>query len=162
MTGRLAAVTTLLGALIVIISQVVPAYALVNELDEVVETVTLLSKHGVVAAIIGLVAALATVYAVAAGSRSATIVVIGMGVAVVLIFLLVDVPDIGTTGMFDAPSAGNIDVTGESQPGIWLELLGGAVLILGGMALRTLNEQQLRSIGPRITGETPIPEEKSR
>lgn len=162
MTGRLAAITTLLGALIVIISQVVPAYALVNELDEVVETVTLLSKHGVVAAIIGLVAALATVFAVAAGSRSATIVVIGMGVAVVLIFLLVDVPDIGTTGMFEAASAGNIDVTGKAQPGIWLELVGGAILILGGMALRALDEQQLRAIGPRIGSQSPVQEERSR
>ena len=82
MTGRLAAITVLLGALIVIISQVVTAYALENELGEVLETVTLLSKHGVVTAILGLVAAIAVVFAVAAGNRSATIVVIGTGVAI--------------------------------------------------------------------------------
>lgn len=154
MTGRLAAITTLLGAAVVILSQVVTAYALENELGEVLDTVTLLSKHGVITAIIGLVAALATVYAVTAGNRSATIVIIGMGVAVLLVFLFVDVPDIGSTGMFNTPTAGNLDATGKAEAGLWLELVGGVILILGGLALRTLNEEQLRSIGPRIPGET--------
>ena len=154
MTGRLAAITTLLGAAVVILSQVVTAYSLENELGEVLDTVTLLSKHGVITAIIGLVAALATVYAVTAGNRSATIVIIGMGVAVLLVFLFVDVPDIGSTGMFNTPTAGNLDATGKAEAGLWLELVGGVILILGGLALRTLNEEQLRSIGPRIPGET--------
>lgn len=158
MTGRLAAVTALLGALIVIISQVVTAYALENEFGEVLETVTLLSKHGVLTAVLGLVAALAVVFAVAAGSRSATIVVTGMGAAVILIFLLVDVPDIGSTGMFDAPTAGNLDATGKAEAGLWLELVGGVILVLAGIALRTLDEDQLRSIGPRIQGEAPAKE----
>lgn len=153
MTGRLAAITVLLGALIVIISQVVTAYALENELGEVLETVTLLSKHGVVTAILGLVAAIAVVFAVAAGNRSATIVVIGTGVAVILIFLIVDVPDIGSTGMFNTETAGNLDATAKAEAGLWLELVGGVILVLGGLALRTLNEAQLRSIGPRITGD---------
>lgn len=168
MTGRLAAVTALLGALIVIISQVTTAYSLENELGEVLDTVTLLSKHGVITAIIGLVAALAVVFAVAAGSRSATIVIIGMGVAVILIFLFVDVPDIGSTGMFNTPTAGNLDATAQAEAGLWLELVGGVILVLAGFALRTLNEEQLRSIGPRIQGgsvgtrkKTPAPKEKT-
>ncbi len=152
MTGRLAAITALLGAAVVILSQVVAAYSLENELGETLDTVTLLSKHGVITAIIGLVAALAVVFAVAGGNRMATIVVIGMGVAVILIFLLVDVPDIGSTGMFNAPTAGNVDATGKAEAGLWLELVGGVVLILGGLALRTLDEAQLRAIGPRLGG----------
>ncbi|HRV60744.1 MAG: hypothetical protein KDB54_06225 [Solirubrobacterales bacterium] len=152
MTGRLAAITTLLGALVVILSQVVTAYSLENELGEILDTVTLLSKHGVITAIIGLIAALATVFAVAAGNRSATIVVIGAGAAVVLVFLFVDVPDIGSTGMFTTQTAGNLDATAKAEAGLWLELLGGVILILGGLALRTLDEEQLRAIGPRIQG----------
>lgn len=159
MSGRLALITTLLGALIVIISQVVTAYSLENELGEALDTVTLLSKHGVLTAIIGLVAALAAVFAIAAGNRSATIVVVGMGIAVILIFLFVDVPDIGDTGMFNTPTAGNLDATGKAEAGLWLELVGGVVLVLGGLALRTLDEAQLRSIGPRIPGETARPKE---
>lgn len=153
MTGRLAAVTALLGALIVIISQVVTAYSLQNELGEVLDTVTLLSKHGVITAILGLVAALAVVFAVATGNRAGTTVVIGMGAAVILIFLFVDVPDIGSTGMFNTPTAGNLDATAKAEAGLWLELVGGIILILAGLALRTLNEEQLRSIGPRVSGE---------
>jgi hypothetical protein len=151
-TGRLAAVTVLLGALIVIVSQVVTAYSMENELGEVLDTVTLLSKHGVLTAIIGLVSALTVVFAVATGNRSATIVIIGLGVAVILIFLLVDLPDVGDTGMFNTPTAGNLDATGKAAAGLWLELVGGVILVLGGLALRTLNEEQLRSIGPRISG----------
>jgi hypothetical protein len=153
MTGRLAAITALLGAAVVILSQVVTAYSLENELGEVLDTVTLLSKHGVITSIVGLIAALATVYAVASGNRSATIVIIGAGAAVILIFLFVDVPDIGSTGMFNTPTAGNLDATGKAEAGLWLELVGGVILVLGGLALRTLNEEQLRSIGPRVSGE---------
>ena len=153
MTGRLAAITVLLGALIVIISQVVTAYALENELGEVLETVTLLSKHGVVTAILGLVAAIAVVFAVAAGNRSATIVVIGTGVAVILMILILALPDIRTTRMFNHETAGHHDAPAKAEAGRRLELVGGVILVLGGLALRTLNEAQLRSIGPRITGD---------
>ncbi|MCB0870720.1 MAG: hypothetical protein KDB52_07805 [Solirubrobacterales bacterium] len=161
MTGRLAAITTLLGAAVVILSQVVTAYSLENELGEVLDTVTLLSKHGVITAILGLIAAVAVVFAVAAGNRSATIVIIGMGVAVILIFLLVDVPDIGGTGMFNTPTAGNLDASSKAEAGLWLELVGGVILILGGISLRTLSEEQLRSIGPRISGDTRGPKEET-
>ena len=154
--ARLTAITALLGCLIVILSQVVTAYSLENNLTEVVDTVTLLSKHGVLTAIFGLVAALAIVYAVAAGERLAAIVVIGMGIAVVLVFLFVDLPDVGDTGMFNAPIAGNIDVTGKASAGLWLELTGGLILILGGIALSTLTPDQLRAIGPsRLSGKKP-------
>lgn len=146
--ARLTAITALLGALIVILSQVVTAYSLQNELTEVVDTVTLLSKHGAITAIFGLVAALAVVFAVASGERAAAVVVIGMGVAVILIFLLVDLPDVGDTGMFNAPTAGNIDVTGKASAGLWLELTGGVILVLAGAALAILSEAQLRAIGP--------------
>lgn len=162
MIGRLAAITALIGAAIVIVSQVVAAYSLENEFGEVLDTVTLLSKHGAVTAILGLVAALATVFAVASGNRMATIVIIGMGLAVVLVFLFVDVPDIGSTGMFNTETAGNLDATGKAAPGIWLELVGGVILILGGFALRTLNEEQLRSIGPRVKGETDRPKGRTK
>lgn len=155
MNGRLAAATALIGALLVIISQVVSAYSLENELGEILDTVTLLSKHGVLTAIIGLVAALALVYAVATGSRSAVLFMIGMGAAVILIFLFVDVPDIGSTGMFTTETAGNLDATGKAEAGLWLELVGGAIVVLAGISLLTLNENQLRAIGPRTAASPP-------
>ncbi|MGA7396076.1 MAG: hypothetical protein WBW62_01370 [Solirubrobacterales bacterium] len=146
--ARLTAITALLGALIVILSQVVTAYSLQNELRETVDTVTLLSKHGAITAIFGLLAALAVVFAVATGNRLAAIFVIGMGLAVILVFLLVDVPDIGDTGMFNTEQAGNIDVEGKAAAGLWLELTGGMILVLAGSALAMFSDTQLREIGP--------------
>ncbi len=146
--ARLTAITALLGSLVVILSQVVTAYSLENELNEVVETVTLLSKHGVITAIFGLVAALAVVFTVATGNRGAAVVVIGMGLAVVLVFLIVDLPDVGETGMFNTELAGNVDVTGKAAAGLWLELTGGVILILSGIAMALMGESQLRGIGP--------------
>ncbi|MBK5234016.1 MAG: hypothetical protein JJE13_13690 [Thermoleophilia bacterium] len=147
--ARLAAITALLGALIVIISQVVTAYALEDQLGNVIATVDLLDKHGFITALFGLAAALAVVFAVATGSRAATIVIIGLGAAVILVFLIVDVPDIGNTGMYDTPGAGNLDATGKAAAGLWLELTGGLILVLSGLALSTLNAIQLRAIGPK-------------
>ena len=146
--ARLTAITALLGALIVIISQVVSAYALEDQLGNVIATVDLLEKHGVITALFGLAAAIAVVFAVATGSRGAAIVVIGLGVAVILVFLIVDVPDIGNTGMYDTPGAGNLDATGKASSGLWLELTGGVILVLSGIALSTLDSIQLRAIGP--------------
>lgn len=146
--ARLTAITALIGALVVILSQVVTAYSLENELTEVVDTVNLLDKHGVITAIFALIAAVAVVFAVATGNRGAAIVVVGMGVAVVLVFLFVDLPDVGETGMFNTSIAGNIDVTGKAAAGLWLELTGGVILILTGVAMALMTESQLREIGP--------------
>lgn len=161
MNGRLAAAAALIGAAIVILSQVVAAYALENELGEVLDTVNLLDKHGALTAVIGLIAALALVFAVATGSRPALVFMTGMGAAVILIFLLVDVPDIGATGMFTTDTAGNLDATGKAEPGLWLELVGGAILVLAGIALMTLSPDQLRAIGPETTA-SPRKETKNR
>jgi hypothetical protein len=147
--ARLAAITALLGALVVIISQVVTAYVLKDQLGNVITTVDLLDKHGFITALFGLAAALAVVFAVATGSRAATFVVIGLGAAVILIFLIVDVPDIGNTGLYDTPGAGNLDAVGKAGSGIWLELTGGVILMLSGIALSTLSAIQLRAIGPK-------------
>lgn len=146
--ARLAAITALLGALIVIISQVVTAYSLEDQLGNVIATVDLIGKHGFITALFGLAAAIAVVFAVATGSRAAALMVIALGAAVILVFLFVDVPDIGNTGLYDTPGAGNLDATGKAAAGLWLELTGGLILVLSGIALRILNQTQLRAIGP--------------
>lgn len=147
-TARLAAVTVLLGCLVVLLSQVVTGFTLVDETDSVIATVTLFEQHSVATAILGLFAALALVFAVATGSRPAVVAVIGMGVAVLFVFLLIDLPDIGSTGMFNTPGAGNLDATGKASAGLWMEMVGGLVIVLGGLVLFRLDESRLRAIGP--------------
>jgi hypothetical protein len=150
-TARLTAITVLLGALIVLLSQLVTGFTLVDETDSVIANVTLFDTHGIIAALFALVATLALVFAVATGSRSAVAVVIAMGIGTVLVFLLIDLPDIGDTGLFNTPGAGNLDATGKGSIGLWMELVGGIVLILGGTALIRLDESQLRAIGPKLS-----------
>ena len=69
-----------------------------------------------------------------------------IGLTVIFIFFIVDLPDIGDTGLYNAPGAGNLDATGKATTGLWLELVGGVVLTLSGLALAALNEAQLKSI----------------
>jgi uncharacterized membrane protein len=153
-TSRLTAVTVLLGALIVLLSQMVTGYTLVDETDSVIANVTLFETHGFIAALFALVAALALVFAIAVGSRAAVAVVIAMGIGTVIVFLFLDLPDVGNTGLFNTPGAGNLDATGRASAGLWMELVGGIVLILGGAALARLDESQLRAIGPKV-GQAP-------
>ncbi len=151
---RLTAVTVLLGALIVMLSQMVTGFTLVDETDSVIANVTLFDTHGFIAALFALVAALALIFAIATGSRAVVAVVIAMGIGTVLVFLFIDLPDVGNTGLFNTPGAGNLDATGKAAAGLWMELVGGLVLILGGTALARLDESQLRSIGPKTDGKT--------
>ena len=153
-TNRLTAVTVLLGALIVLLSQMVTGYTLVDETDSVIANVTLFETHGFIAALFALVAALALVFAIASGTRAAVAVVIAMGIGTVLVFLFIDLPDVGNTGLFNTPGVGNLDATSKASAGLWMQLVGGLVLILGGTALARLDESQLRSIGPKV-GQAP-------
>jgi hypothetical protein len=148
--SRLTAITVLMGALVVLLSQIVTGYTLVDETDSVIANVTLFETHGIIAALFALVATLALVFAVATGSRAAVAVVIAMGIGTVLVFLFIDLPDVGDTGLFNTPGAGNLDATGKASAGLWMQLVGGLVLMIGGAALARLPEDQLRAIGPRL------------
>lgn len=158
MNLRLTAATALLGSLLVILSQFVAAYSLEDQFGVVMANVTLFEKHGPVTAILAAVAGLAVVFLVATAAREpesarpvarvAGIVVAGMGLAALLVFLLVDLPDIGDTGMYDAPGSGNLDATGAAAAGLWLELVGAIVLMLAGAALATVKPDRTASRGP--------------
>jgi len=142
---RLSLVTALLGSLLVVFSQLVTAFTLQDPQGIHIGNLTLLDKHGPVAIVIAAIAALAVLYLFVTGMRdpetarsatlSAGIVIVGMGAAVILIFLLVDLPDVGNTGLYDTPGAGNLDATGTAAAGLWLELVSGLVLVLAGGAL---------------------------
>ena len=147
-TDRLGALTVLLGVLIALMSQFVTGYSLVDETDSVITTVTLYDTHGLITTAFAVVAALALVFAVANGSRSAVAVVIAMGIGIVLVFLIVDLPDVGETGFFISPGVGNIDASGKGSAGLWMELVGGLVVLLGGAALARLDESRLKAIRP--------------
>lgn len=144
--ARLAAVTALLGAIVVILSQLVTAYSLEDPYGLTITTVTLIDKHGILPLLLGVLAIVALAWAIFSGNRNGAILVTIIGLTVIFIFFIVDLPDIGDTGMYNAPGAGNLDATGKASTGLWLELVGGIVLTLAGLALAALNEAQLKSI----------------
>lgn len=145
-SARLAAVTVLLGAVITVVSQFVAAYVLEDRFGLPIETVSLFGKHGPFVLIAAIAAVVALVWAVATGSKQPLVPLLGMGIAIVLVFLLIDLPDAGETGLYDTPGSGNLDATGTAAAGLWLELIGGIVIILGAISLLTLDRQTLASI----------------
>lgn len=144
--ARLAAATALLGAIVLILSQLVTAYSLEDPYGLTITNVTLIDKHGVLPLILGALAIISLAWAVFSGNRTGAILIVIIGLTAVFIFLIVDLPDIGDTGLYNAPGAGNLDATGKASTGLWLELVGGIVLTLAGLALAALNEAQLKSI----------------
>lgn len=144
--ARLAAATALLGAIIVIMSQLVTAYSLEDPYGLTITTVTLVDKHGILPMVLGVLAIVALSWAIFSGNRNGAVLVTIIGLTVIFIFFIVDLPDIGDTGLYNAPGAGNLDATGKASTGLWLELVGGIVLTLSGLALAALNEAQLKSI----------------
>jgi len=156
--ARLTVVTGLLGSLIVVLSQFVTAYSLEDQFGVNMANVTLLDKHGPLTLALAALAGLALLFLIVAAANAPAesqpvalavgIVVGGMGLAVILIFLLVDLPDIGDTGMYDAPGSGNLDATGTASAGLWLELVGGVILLLAGAALATIEASWLDGAAP--------------
>ena len=144
--ARLAAATALLGAIVLILSQLVTAYSLEDPYGLTITNVTLIDKHGVLPLILGVLAIISLAWAVFSGDRTGAILIVIIGLTAIFIFLIVDLPDIGDTGLYNAPGAGNLDATGKASTGLWLELVGGIVLTLSGLALAALNEAQLKSI----------------
>ena len=144
--ARLAAATALLGAIVLILSQLVTAYSLEDPYGLTITNVTLIDKHGVLPLILGVLAIISLAWAVFSGDRTGAILIVIIGLTAIFIFLIVDLPDIGDTGLYNAPGAGNLDATGKASTGLWLELVGGIVLTLAGLALDAMNEAQLKSI----------------
>ena len=60
------------------------------------------------------------------------------GVVALLLFLIVDLPDVNKIGTLDDDRESFIDAKAEPQAGFWLELIGSMVLAACGVALATM------------------------
>ena len=67
------------------------------------------------------------------------------GVAALLLFLLIDLPDAGKLGDLEDRVFGLASVRTEPQMGFWLEAIGAVALALATGALATLKPEQLRA-----------------
>ena len=115
---------------------------------------------------LGLVALKApTFVAVFAPSKPAAIAVGAMGVLALLFFLLTDLPDAGQIGTIDDARQSFIDAEAVPQVGFWLEMLGSLALAISGIALATMEPDQLAAMRPgtrrRLPARAPLSTEAS-
>jgi hypothetical protein len=112
-------------------------------------------RHHFALGILAILAVGAMVVALLSASRPAAIAVAGAGVIALVLFLTIDLPQANNVGNIssscDLAASFNF-AKAEPQAGFWLEMVGALALALSGMALATLNEEQLRGIRPPWLG----------
>jgi hypothetical protein len=115
-----------------------------------------LPRHYFALGILAIFAVLAVVIAVVAASKPAAIAVGIAGVSALILFLTIDLPHANNAGTVEGCSeAAELAFTTAKavpQAGFWLEMVGALALALSGVALATLNPEQLRAIRPRWLG----------
>jgi hypothetical protein len=106
-------------------------------------------RHHDAIAVIAIFAVIAVLVAVLAGSRPAAIAVAAAGIGALLVFALVDLPKANDVGTISATcNAVSQDAKALPQAGFWLELVAGFALTVSGIALATLDSEQLRALRP--------------
>jgi hypothetical protein len=115
-----------------------------------------LPRHYFALGILAIFAVVAVVIAVVSASKPAAIAVGIAGVIALVLFLTIDLPHANNAGTVEgcSESAELAFTTAKAVPqaGFWLEMVGALALALSGVALGTLNPDQLRTIRPRWLG----------
>jgi hypothetical protein len=115
-----------------------------------------LPRHYFALGILAIFAVIAVVIAVVGASKPAAIAVGIAGVIALILFLTIDLPHANNAGTVEGCSeASELAFTTAKaipQAGFWLEMVGALSLALSGVALGTLNPDQLRAIRPRWLG----------
>jgi hypothetical protein len=108
-------------------------------------------RHSNAMIVLAVLAALMTVIAIAFASRPAAIAVAVAGGVALLVFLISDLRVVNSVGNLNsACGAGNSFFNAKAVPqgGFWLEMIGAIALAIGGTALATMTEDQLRALRP--------------
>jgi hypothetical protein len=120
-------------------------------------------RHHFALGVLAIFAVIAVVIAVATASKPAAVSVGIAGVIGLILFLTIDLPHANNTGTLAgcSPSTEDafFDAKAVPQAGFWLEMVGALALALSGVALATLNPDQLRAIRPRWLGGSDQAEE---
>jgi hypothetical protein len=121
-------------------------------------------RHHFALGVLAIFAVIAVVIAVTSASKPAAMAVGVAGVIALVLFLTIDLPHANNTGTLGSCSAtvqeNFFDAKAIPQAGFWLEMVGALALALSGVALGTLNPEQLRAIRPRWLGGSKRPEER--
>jgi len=112
-------------------------------------------RHHFAMGVLAIFAVGAVVLAVTTASKPAAVAVGVSGVIALILFLTIDLPQANNVGNISSSCdiAGAFDFAkAEPQAGFWLEMVGALALALSGVALGTLNPEQLRAIRPSWLG----------
>ena len=142
------------GALILIGSEFTDTFRLEAPGDTTLGLEQASDRHSWAILVLGLCTLAAVTLAVLNGSKPAATATAVFGVAALLLFLLIDLPDAGKVGTFDSPNNPFVQTKAEPEGGFWLLLIGSLVVAVCGIALATLSPEQLRSLRP---GAPPAP-----
>jgi hypothetical protein len=103
-------------------------------------------RHGPALLIVAGFALVMLVGALRSGARPAIVAVAVCGAAVLLIVLATDVPHLDDTGQVGRLYT---DASARPQAGFWLELAGGALLLVAGLGLLRASASRSSSAEPR-------------
>jgi hypothetical protein len=126
--------TAVAGAILLIVAEFEPIYE-IKALTAVVDSQTGYDRHGIALALLGVVALPMALGASRRGSRAATIALAALGVIAILIAVIADVPDIHKTGLVGEQYD---QAVANPAIGLYLETLGGALLVMAGGGLMVL------------------------
>ena len=104
-------------------------------------------RHGYAMLLLAVFAVVALTIAIFTGQRAAALATAGFGIAALILFLVIDLPDVNELGDIDNQALGLASARAEPQPGFWLEAVGAVALGLASIAFATLTAEQLQ--GPK-------------
>lgn len=107
-------------------------------------------RHGYAMLLLAVFTVAAMLFAIATGVRAAAFATAGLGIAALLLFLLLDLPDAGKLGDLEDPIRGLANARAEPQEGFWLTAVGSIVLGLAAGAFATLTPEQLSAPAQRF------------
>ena len=125
------------GAALLAASQFVDIFYLASEGPRPIEAIGASSQHGLTNVILAALALLLACLALVAGSHSTLGRLAFGGIAIaglvgLLVFALIDLPDVGSAGTLDSPTGELTEATVEPAAGFWMELFGSLLLLATG------------------------------
>ena len=139
-------VTIVLAAIALGVSEFLTTFELTPPGGEPLDEVTAADQHSYALLMLAVFAVAAMMLAVATGLRAFAFACAGFGIAALLIFLIVDLPDAGKLGTLGGDSEFTFSTAkAEPQAGFVLEAIGSVVLGLAGLAFATLRSHQLQA-----------------
>jgi hypothetical protein len=135
--------TILAGAVLLGISEFMVTFELTPPGAEALDELTAADRHSYALLILAAFAVGSTMMAVGTGLRPFAFAAAGFGVAALLIFLIVDLPDAGKLGTVNDITYATAEL--DPQSGFVFEAIGSVVLGLATVAFATLSSEQLQA-----------------